>query len=169
MARKKLLHLKSNVVENGIPKLPTSNQIELGEIAINYGDGAETLAIKNSEDEIVTFSNDQVLIDYVDNAISASTKEEVTIKYSGDPDPSSASTIEIFIDDTITPAEVDVYTQQQVDDKIDEVAQVNESGETLTIQATLVVDENTNLEVEVYTKAQVDAIIQKLKDDNHLI
>lgn len=162
MARKKLLHLKSGVVNpNGTPKLPTSEQIELGEIAVNYADGHETLAIKNSNGDVVSFSNDQTIIDYVDS------KDDVMIKYSGDPDPSVGSPIEIFIDDTVDPAEVDVYTQKQVDDKIDGVIQVNESGDTLT--ATVVVDETVNLDVEFYTKAQVDAIIQKLKDDNHLI
>jgi len=162
MARKKLLHLKSAVVNsNGTPKLPTSEQIELGEIAVNYADGHETLAIKNSNGDVVSFSNDQTIIDYVDS------KDDVMIKYSGDPDPSVGSPIEIFIDDTVEPAEVDVYTQKQVDDKIDGVVQVNESGDTLT--ATVVVDETVNLDVEFYTKAQVDAIIQKLKDDNNLI
>jgi hypothetical protein len=167
MARKKVLHLKSGVTTlvsgNTVPKLPTSEQIELGEIAINYAEDYETLAIKNSNSGIVTFSNDKIIMDYVDEK----TKDEVAIKYSGDPDPSS--TVEIYIDETVDPKEADVYTQAQVDDKIEEVAQVNESGDTLTIQATLVIDENTTAEVEVYSKAQVDAIIQKLKDDNHLI
>ena len=58
MARKKLLHIRSNVVENGAAKLPTSDQIEYGEIAINFADEYETLSIKNSNDEIVKFSND---------------------------------------------------------------------------------------------------------------
>ena len=162
MARKKLLHLKSNVVNpNGTPKLPTSEQIELGEIAVNYADGHETLAIKNSNGDVVSFSNDQILMDYVDS------KDDVMIKYSGDSDPSVGSPIEIFIDDTVEPKEVDVYTQKQVDDKIDGVIQVNESGDTLT--ATVVVDETVNLDVEFYTKAQVDTIIRKLKEDNNLI
>lgn len=66
MARKKLLHIKSTSVVNGAPKLPTANQIEYGEIAVNYGDGVETLSIKNSADEIVTFTNDETLIAYID-------------------------------------------------------------------------------------------------------
>ena len=164
MARKKLLHLKSGVVnQDGTPKLPTSEQIDLGEIAVNYAEGHETLAIKNSSGDVVSFSNDQTIMDYIDKH----TQDEVTIKYSGDPDPSIGSHIEIFIDDTVDPAEVDVYTQAQVDDKIDGVVQINESGDTFN--ATVVVDETEDLEVEFYTQAQVDAIIQKLKDDNHLI
>ena len=158
-------HKKSKVKNNGKPQLPSPSALVEGEIAINYAEDYETLAIKNSNSDIVTFSNDKIIMDYVDEKAV----DEVSIKYSGDPDPSSASTIEIFIDDTVDPKEVDVYTQEQVDDKIESVAQVNESGGTLTIQATLVVDENTTAEVEVYSKAQVDAIIQKLKNDNHLI
>jgi hypothetical protein len=69
--RKKLLHLKSGVVNaNNTPKLPTSEQIELGEIAINYADGYETLAIKNSEGEIIPFTNSITMMEYVDSAIS---------------------------------------------------------------------------------------------------
>lgn len=52
-------HKKSAVVENGAPKLPTISQLELGELAINFADGYETLSIKNNNDEIVTFTNDQ--------------------------------------------------------------------------------------------------------------
>lgn len=52
-------HKKSNVIENGLPKLPTAAQLELGELAINFADGYETLSIKNSNNEIVTFTNDQ--------------------------------------------------------------------------------------------------------------
>lgn len=53
-------HVKSNLKNseaNG-PKLPTSEQIEFGEIAINYLKDYETISIKNSEQEIVTFSSD---------------------------------------------------------------------------------------------------------------
>ena len=66
MARKKLLHIKSASVANGAPKLPTASQIEYGEIAVNYGDGVETLSIKNSANEIVTFTNDKTLLAYID-------------------------------------------------------------------------------------------------------
>lgn len=55
-------HKKSAVVENGAPKLPTTSQLELGEIAINFADGYETLSIKNNNDEIVTFTNDNYWI-----------------------------------------------------------------------------------------------------------
>lgn len=56
---KSISHKKSSVIENGLPKLPTAAQLELGELAINFADGYETLSIKNSNNEIVTFTNDQ--------------------------------------------------------------------------------------------------------------
>lgn len=69
MANKNIEHLihkrSSQVVENQ-PKLPTSEQIEYGEIAVNYAKDHETLSIKNSDNEIKTFSCDDniSLIDY---------------------------------------------------------------------------------------------------------
>ena len=52
-------HVKSkDTLEGNKPKLPTANDIKEGEIAINYARGCETIAIKNEDGEIVTFSND---------------------------------------------------------------------------------------------------------------
>lgn len=48
-------HKKSNTVVNGQPLLPTPEEIRVGEITVNYAAGHETLAIKNDEDEIVSF------------------------------------------------------------------------------------------------------------------
>ena len=61
--RKQLLHIRSNQpnTEGNGPKLPTSEQIEYGEIAINYLKDNETISIKNSADEIVTFKSNKVL------------------------------------------------------------------------------------------------------------
>ena len=57
-----ITHIKSSSLNttNDGPKLPTTSQIEFGEIAVNYADGYETLSIKNnaSTPEIVTFSSD---------------------------------------------------------------------------------------------------------------
>ena len=54
-------HKKSVVTEDGRPKLPTSDQIVYGEIAINYAKDVETISLKNNSDEIVTFSSDKVI------------------------------------------------------------------------------------------------------------
>ena len=53
MAYKFLNKRSSTVLDDGTPKLPTADQLEYGEIAINYGAGVETLSIKNSDGEIV--------------------------------------------------------------------------------------------------------------------
>lgn len=57
----KVIHKKSTVVNQGVPKLPTSGNVEYGEIAINYAASAETLSIRNSADEIVPFSSDNII------------------------------------------------------------------------------------------------------------
>ena len=45
-------HKRSSVATDGIPKQPTTDQIDYGEIAVNYTDGCERLFIKNSSNEI---------------------------------------------------------------------------------------------------------------------
>lgn len=65
---KTVLHKRSVVVENGLPKLPTSAQTEYGEIAINYAKGYETLSIRNNQDEIVTFSSDDQIKKILDES-----------------------------------------------------------------------------------------------------
>lgn len=55
----KILNKRSSVVVEGSPKLPTPEQLEYGEIAINFAEGHEILSIKNNQDEIITFSPDK--------------------------------------------------------------------------------------------------------------
>lgn len=52
---------RSSVVSGGSPKLPTAAQLEVGEMAINFAEGYETLSTKNSNNGIATFSSDGVL------------------------------------------------------------------------------------------------------------
>lgn len=63
---------KSKVVENGGPKLPTSEQLVEGELAVNYAKGYETLSIKNDSGDVVTFSSDGIINAII--AASAQTK-----------------------------------------------------------------------------------------------
>ena len=57
---KLILNKRSNAVNgDGTPKIPTSGQLQYGEIAINYAAGVETLSIKNSNDNIVTLPINQ--------------------------------------------------------------------------------------------------------------
>ena len=61
----KVYHKRSNELntDGTGPKLPTSQDIECGELAMNYHDGHEVLAIKNDNNEIVTFSPNSVIGD----------------------------------------------------------------------------------------------------------
>ena len=64
----KLIHIKSKQrgEDELSPKLPTCEQLEYGEIAINYGNGIETIAIRNEKDEIVKFIPEHKVVEYVD-------------------------------------------------------------------------------------------------------
>ena len=66
-----LIHKNSSVVTNGNPKLPTSSQLAYGELAINYAKDNETISLKNSDNEIVTFSSDKK-IESTEKAIAMS-------------------------------------------------------------------------------------------------
>ena len=61
-----ILHKRSSVVTDNSPKLPSADQLEYGELAINYADGYETISIKNASNEIVEFKDKE----YVDNLVS---------------------------------------------------------------------------------------------------
>ena len=53
---KHLIHTNSNTITNeNTAKLPSASRLMYGELAVNYADGYETLAIKNDANEIVTF------------------------------------------------------------------------------------------------------------------
>ena len=49
-------NIRSSEVVGGKPKLPTSNQLDFGEIAINYAKDYETLSFKNNSGDIVSLS-----------------------------------------------------------------------------------------------------------------
>ena len=54
-------HKRSSVVSNGAPKLPTAEQLAVGEIAINFAEGYETLSILNNSGNVATFSSDEII------------------------------------------------------------------------------------------------------------
>ena len=56
MARLKIQNYHSKVKGN-LPSVSGDNALEYGEIAVNYAKGGETIAIRNANDEIVTFPN----------------------------------------------------------------------------------------------------------------
>lgn len=72
----KLIHIKSKQhgEDEMSPKLPTSDQLQYGEIAINYGDGIETIAIRNENDEIIKFIPEKKVHEYIDKKIDEAVK-----------------------------------------------------------------------------------------------
>ena len=79
MAKKILLKRSNQKEGTDGPKLPSPSQIDYGEVTINYAKGVETLAIKNSDNEIVTLGNEIII---------------------GNQTPSNDSHRKLFIDET---------------------------------------------------------------------
>ncbi len=74
----KTLLIKSNQLVGGKAKLPTTSQIEVGELAINYHNGYETISTINDNNEIATFSSDSQVKDWLAhvNGLPAVTTED---------------------------------------------------------------------------------------------
>ena len=51
--KNKIIHKRSSTIIDGKAKLPTVEQLEYGELAINYANDVETIAFKNDKNEIV--------------------------------------------------------------------------------------------------------------------
>lgn len=68
----KIIHIKSKQRgdDEMSPKLPKPEQLVYGEIAVNFGEDIETLAIKNEKDEIVKFIPEHKVIEYVNQRIA---------------------------------------------------------------------------------------------------
>ena len=102
----KILNKRSSDILNNNPKLPSSNQLDYGEIAINYADGQETIAIKNSKDEIVEFRSKE----YIDSVVQKLIKntelkfyciEPVSIFINGEETIYPSNTyVDLFFNDT---------------------------------------------------------------------
>ena len=61
-----IIHKKSAVAD----KAPNAEGIANGEIAVNYAKDTERMYIKNASDEIIPFSSDHIIKDYVDKSNS---------------------------------------------------------------------------------------------------
>ena len=61
----KVLHKRSSVLD----KKPTAEQLEVGEISVNYaeGDGSSFLSIKKSDDTIATFHEDDYFVNIIED------------------------------------------------------------------------------------------------------
>lgn len=75
--KNKILQKRSTDLINGKPKLPSSADLEYGELAVNYAKGQETITLKNNEDEVVEFKSKN----YIDSTYY--TKTETNTMLSG--------------------------------------------------------------------------------------
>jgi len=101
---KHLIHAHSSVVTEGQPKLPTTDRIEYGELAVNFADGHETISLKNSNDEIVTFSSDDIIQSFID----VNNIEDITVVESNVDGGANNITIE-FTDPNTPDKQFSVY------------------------------------------------------------
>ena len=60
--RKKLLHIHSSVND----KQPTPSTLELGELGVNNAKGYAFISTKNSDGEVVRFSEDDTIINWME-------------------------------------------------------------------------------------------------------
>jgi hypothetical protein len=66
----KVLLTRSSALSSGLPAVP--NELDYGELAINYHSGKETLFIQNDDDDVVSFSSDDTIINYIDSRLELS-------------------------------------------------------------------------------------------------
>lgn len=133
--RKKLLHLRSSQLnEDGTPKLPTADQLEYGEIAVNFTDGNETLSIKNSNNEIATFTNDAASVDAEEVVAQGFGKVKEILGIEGDELTYEAATDDTILGKATSYADADnklstavqkVYTKSEVDALFEKLIQLN--------------------------------------------
>lgn len=68
MAEKQKVYLKRSNVSG---KTPTADQLQWGEVAVNYAAGSERLFVKNSSGDVISFLPDHVIIDNEEVTASA--------------------------------------------------------------------------------------------------
>ncbi len=108
----RLLHKKSSV--SG--KTPSSDQLEFGEIAINYNSNSPTIYIKNSEKNIVSFIDEENIKTLITNE-NKDIKEKIDVFFNDNPE----------INETIdTLKEIQTYFDTQGKDVTDLIETVNE-------------------------------------------
>ena len=79
-------NIRSKELNGNGPKLPTSGQLDYGEIAVNYKKGYETLSLKNDNNEIVSLSVNTVN-DVTVNGNSVVSNKTANIIMKGDKTP----------------------------------------------------------------------------------
>ena len=108
-------NIRSKELSGNGPKLPTSGQLDYGEIAVNYKKGYETLSLKNDNNEIVSLSVNTVN-DVTVNGTSVVSNKTAGITMKGETIP-VADTYE----QTVYPSPFEANAQHIVNtDNVDE-------------------------------------------------
>jgi len=140
-------HIKSNVVVDNLPKLPTAQQLVDGEIAINYAKDVETMSIRNASGEIVTFSADNYYAkkflgdsisenNTVSDVISENNEIITTALNDLDENKADLSALTELRDSIISIIDSDLATKDDVNDTIDERLGDAFSGENSGVTVT---------------------------------
>ena len=142
-----VLNKRSNVVlGDGKPKIPTAEQLDYGEIAVNYYAGKEIISFKNSNNEIVAFGDEVVI---------------------GTSEPLPGSHAEIFIDTTEGPSKAVLKFKNQdgewvalTNSEVNPIETVQTTGSSTTAvmsQNAVTVELNKKANTtDVYTKSEVN-------------
>lgn len=147
-----IIHKNSSALIDGNPKLPTSGQLEYGEIAVNYAKGKETISLKNSNNEIVTFTSDKKL----DNYVTVSDFEEAMQVASAALNDLEATKLEKSVfDEAMEDLETqfsNFYTKEEIDNaELVTASALNDLEESKADK-----DDLTDLINNVYTKEEID-------------
>lgn len=88
-------NIRSKELVGGKPKLPTSSQLDYGEIAVNYASGHETLSLKNDAGNIVSLSVNTIE-DVKVNETSVVANKTANITMNGDTIPVAGRTYDVI-------------------------------------------------------------------------
>ena len=155
-----VLHKRSSVVENGQPKLPTSEQMKHGEIAINFAKDLERISLKNADNEIVTFIPEHEIDKRIADVVASTSNLEIK-------KDENATHITLNVE---TVDGVAVYTIGESD-----IASASEVAENEEVTAQALTQLNDRLDVlegegdGSVAKAIDDAIAQEVTDRNAAI
>ena len=136
---KKVLNKRSNVVlGDGRPKIPTAEQMEYGEIAINYAAGNETISLKNSNNEIVAFSPIETVQTTGGSTTAVMSQNAVTVELN-----KKANT-------------TDVYTKSEVNNTLNNYSTSTEVTQQITAAVKGKADKATTLAGYGITDAKIE-------------
>lgn len=116
----KIIHKRSSaLLENGKPKLPTADNLEYGELAINFAKGAETISFKNKADEIVTISSterlEQIIID--NEEVTAAALTDLDERMLAVENKSSLTIDDVYAEGFLTYVPSEYVTESELADK----------------------------------------------------